>query len=62
MAELKTVDREFTWTNNHMYIRIDRALGNSELMQQWHHLEAILLDPSFSDHALICVNFAGRQT
>lgn len=29
LMELKAVGREFTWTNNHVYSRIDRGLVNS---------------------------------
>lgn len=28
LTELVTVGREYTWTNNHVYSRIDRALSN----------------------------------
>nr|XP_016448972.1 PREDICTED: uncharacterized protein LOC107774043 [Nicotiana tabacum] len=57
MTELKTVGREFTWTNNHVYSRIDRALVNARCMMNMTQLEVVLQDPLFSDHTPVCVYF-----
>ncbi|XP_075105118.1 uncharacterized protein LOC142179327 [Nicotiana tabacum] len=57
MTELKTVGREFTWTNSHIYSRIDKALVNARWMMNMTQLEVVLQDPFFSDHTPICVCF-----
>ncbi|XP_016496012.1 uncharacterized protein LOC107815018 [Nicotiana tabacum] len=61
ITKLKTVGREFTWTNNQVYSRIDRALGNPEWIHSWPQIKAIILEPSFSDHSPICVNICTRK-
>ncbi|XP_019235063.1 PREDICTED: uncharacterized protein LOC109215446 [Nicotiana attenuata] len=58
MGELKTVDRSFTWTNSHIFSRIDRAIGNAEWMIHMDHIEVQILDPHFSDQSPLCVDFA----
>nr|XP_016498778.1 PREDICTED: uncharacterized protein LOC107817461 [Nicotiana tabacum] len=40
MGELKTVGRNFTWTNSHIFSRIDWAIGNAEWMIHMDHIEA----------------------
>ncbi|XP_070017986.1 uncharacterized protein [Nicotiana sylvestris] len=57
MTELKAVGREFTWTNNHVYSRIDRALVNARWMIDMTQLEVVLHDPLFFDHTPICLYF-----
>nr|XP_016476393.1 PREDICTED: uncharacterized protein LOC107797984 [Nicotiana tabacum] len=57
MTELKTVCIEFTWTNNRVYSRIDRALVNARWMMNMTQLEVVLQDPLFSDHTPVCVYF-----
>ncbi|XP_070020740.1 uncharacterized protein [Nicotiana sylvestris] len=58
MGELKTVGRNFTWTNSHIFSRIDWAIGNAEWMIHMDHIEVQILDPHFSDHSPLCVDFA----
>ncbi|XP_060211785.1 uncharacterized protein LOC132639349 [Lycium barbarum] len=55
MEEMKSVGRDFTWTNHHTYNRIDRALVNATWVQNWPHLETHVLDLSFSDHSPLSV-------
>ncbi|XP_075087832.1 uncharacterized protein LOC142169811 [Nicotiana tabacum] len=57
MTELKTVGREFMWTNNHVYSRIDRALVNARWMMNMTQLKVVLQDSLFSDHTPVCVYF-----
>ncbi|XP_070045868.1 uncharacterized protein [Nicotiana tomentosiformis] len=56
MAELKIVGRKFTWTNNHIYSRIDRALVNAEWLLKFPQLNIQIMDPHFSDHSPLCLN------
>ncbi|XP_009588818.1 uncharacterized protein [Nicotiana tomentosiformis] len=58
MTEIKTTRRRYTWSNNHTHSKIDWALGNSEWIIRWTHLEAITIDPGFSDHSPQVVEFA----
>lgn len=51
LTEIKTVGRQYTWTNNHIYSKIDRALVNVEWIVNWPHLEVMVLDPMFSDYS-----------
>lgn len=55
LAEMKSVGRYYTWTNNHVYSKIDRALVNHVWLSLWPHLEVAVRDPYFSDHALLCI-------
>ncbi|XP_060210242.1 uncharacterized protein LOC132637116 [Lycium barbarum] len=57
MTEMRTVGRDYTWTNGHVLSRIDRAIVNSNWIQQYPQLEATVLDPYFSDHSPLCVKF-----
>ncbi|XP_019229272.1 PREDICTED: uncharacterized protein LOC109210327 [Nicotiana attenuata] len=51
MNELQTVGREYTWTNNHTYSRIDRGLVNANWMLTMPSLKIQVLEPSVSDHS-----------
>lgn len=50
LTELQTVDRDFTWTNGHVYTRIDRALVNDEWIIKMPQLQVRVMDPMFSEH------------
>ncbi|XP_019235628.1 PREDICTED: uncharacterized protein LOC109215961 [Nicotiana attenuata] len=54
VTEMKSVGREYTWTNTRIYSKIDRALVNSEWCIKYHYLEANIMDPHFSDHSPLC--------
>ncbi|WMV54733.1 hypothetical protein MTR67_048118 [Solanum verrucosum] len=55
MMEMKAVGRDYTWTNEHVYSRIDRAIVNAHWIQKWAHMEANIMDPRCSDHSPLCV-------
>ncbi|KAH0682915.1 hypothetical protein KY289_020667 [Solanum tuberosum] len=61
LPELKTVGRNYTWTNGHTYSSIDKALVNAMWLQSWTHLECSILDPRFSDHSHLCVTIEARE-
>lgn len=58
MTELKPVDRNFTWSNRHVLSKTVRAIVNVEWLCVHPHLEACVMDPSFSGHSPIAINFA----
>ncbi|XP_070023455.1 uncharacterized protein LOC142179614 [Nicotiana tabacum] len=49
--ELPAVGRDYTWTNNHTYSRIDRGLVNMDWMITIPSKSIQILEPSFSDHS-----------
>ncbi|XP_075074577.1 uncharacterized protein LOC142162154 [Nicotiana tabacum] len=61
LAEMKYVGRNYTWTNNHVYSKIDRALVNHVWLSLWPHLEVVVRDPYFSNHALLCITLTEQQ-
>ncbi|XP_075074715.1 uncharacterized protein LOC142162281 [Nicotiana tabacum] len=61
LTEIRTTGRNFTWTNEHAYSRIDRALENAEWMMQMPHLEVRVMDPGCSDHSPLCMNFEDTE-
>lgn len=50
MNELKYIGRKFTWTNNHVWSKIDRAIVNVEWMTTMKQMEIIVMEPFISDH------------
>lgn len=62
LCELKTVGRDFTWTNSHVFSRIDRALVNAEWMTNFTQLEVEVMDPRFSDHSPLCIDLWRQLT
>lgn len=52
MTELQTIGRSYTWSNNHTYSSIDRAIVNSIWMTTMPPLSVQVMDPIFSDHSL----------
>lgn len=57
LCELKTVGREYTWTNGHVFSRIDKALINPIWMTTMSQLEVEILDPGCSDHSPLVIDF-----
>nr|XP_016486070.1 PREDICTED: uncharacterized protein LOC107806429 [Nicotiana tabacum] len=43
VTEMQSAGREYTWTNTHIYSKINRALVNSEWFIKYHHLEESFL-------------------
>ncbi|PHT55880.1 hypothetical protein CQW23_04366 [Capsicum baccatum] len=62
MSVLRTMGREFCWTNGHTYTIIDWALENVSWMLDMPTSEVILLDPGYSDHCPLSLNFAKEDT
>ncbi|XP_019237563.1 PREDICTED: uncharacterized protein LOC109217751 [Nicotiana attenuata] len=58
LAELKTIGRNYTWTNNHVHSRIDIILANAEWVQKWPNMEGTIMQPGFSDHCPLMVTVA----
>ncbi|XP_009592517.1 uncharacterized protein [Nicotiana tomentosiformis] len=55
ITELPTVGRPYTWTNSHVYSRIDRAILNAEWMIDMLHIQVQVMDPHFSDHSPLSI-------
>ncbi|XP_075106712.1 uncharacterized protein LOC142179612 [Nicotiana tabacum] len=55
LNELGTVGRSYTWTNSHVYSRIDRALVNAHWMINMPPMQVHVMDPQFSDHSPLCI-------
>ncbi|KAH0657699.1 hypothetical protein KY290_027261 [Solanum tuberosum] len=56
LTELVTVGRKFTWTNGHVFSRIDRALVNAEWVLHMPIVQVLVMDPLFSDHSPLSIN------
>ncbi|XP_019232866.1 PREDICTED: uncharacterized protein LOC109213514 [Nicotiana attenuata] len=57
MTEMRIVGRSFTRTNSHVFSRIDRVVVNSEWITKMPHLDAMVMNPYFSDHSPLCIKF-----
>ncbi|XP_019263452.1 PREDICTED: uncharacterized protein LOC109241192 [Nicotiana attenuata] len=57
MNELKYIGRNFTWTNNHVWSKIDRAIVNAEWMTTMNQMEVVVMEPFISDHTPLCLQF-----
>ncbi|XP_075083303.1 uncharacterized protein LOC142167048 [Nicotiana tabacum] len=55
MTEIKNVGREHTWTNKSIHSKIDRGVVNNEWMNQFSHLDMVVMEPYFSDHSPLCI-------
>ncbi|XP_019244243.1 PREDICTED: uncharacterized protein LOC109224111 [Nicotiana attenuata] len=55
LNELRTVGRTYTWTNNYVFSRIDRAIVNAHWMMNMPPLQVCVMDPHFSDHSPLCI-------
>ncbi|XP_070011242.1 uncharacterized protein [Nicotiana sylvestris] len=51
MTELQTIGKSYTWSNNHTYSKIDRAIVNSNWMTTMPPLSVQVMDPIFLDHS-----------
>ncbi|KAF3625028.1 hypothetical protein FXO38_29953 [Capsicum annuum] len=60
MTELKTVGRDYTWTNGHTYSRIDHAVVNAEWIVHMSMLEVVILPPGISDHSPLSLELGGE--
>ncbi|KAM3303958.1 hypothetical protein P3S67_014990 [Capsicum chacoense] len=56
MSELPSTDRSFTWTNGHVYSRIDKALVNASWYLKMSTHQVQILGPVFSDHSSLCLD------
>ncbi|XP_060203011.1 uncharacterized protein LOC132631450 [Lycium barbarum] len=63
MNDIQTYRREYAWTNNHSYSRIDRAIGNASWMTTYANLKTHSMEPQFSDHSplKICVQMPTKN-
>ncbi|KAH0729467.1 hypothetical protein KY289_000655 [Solanum tuberosum] len=57
LCELKTIGRDFTWTNGHIFSKIDKGLANSDWMSNMNQLEIEVKDPGCSDHSPLVIDF-----
>ncbi|WMV30242.1 hypothetical protein MTR67_023627 [Solanum verrucosum] len=51
LSELQTRERNFTWTNEHVFSRIDRVIINATWMNMMPIYQVMAMDPLFSDHS-----------
>ncbi|KAK6784904.1 hypothetical protein RDI58_018359 [Solanum bulbocastanum] len=58
LCEMKTVGREYTWTNGHVYSRIDKALANPAWMTTMAELDVEIQNARCSDHSPLVIDFA----
>lgn len=58
--ELRIVDWEFTWINNHVHSKLDRALVNTEWMIKIPQIEVIAMNPGCSDHTPLNILLDGE--
>ncbi|XP_070013796.1 uncharacterized protein [Nicotiana sylvestris] len=57
MIELQTYGGEYTWTNNHTYSRIDRAIVNAAWMNGMPVSQVQIMEPQFSHHSPLKIKF-----
>lgn len=62
MTELQTIGRTYTWSNNHTYSRIDRAIVNSIWMNKKAPTPVQVTDPIFSDHSPLSIELGRSGT
>ncbi|XP_070017102.1 uncharacterized protein LOC142172443 [Nicotiana tabacum] len=51
LAELPTIGRSYTWTNSHVFSRIDKALVNDKWMLNMPPRQVHVMNPLFSGHS-----------
>nr|XP_009783789.1 PREDICTED: uncharacterized protein LOC104232310 [Nicotiana sylvestris]XP_016467865.1 PREDICTED: uncharacterized protein LOC107790453 [Nicotiana tabacum] len=61
MTEVQYMGRNYTWTNNHVYSKIDRAIVNGEWMTTMPTLQVQVMEPYFSDHSPLSIQFGRRR-
>ncbi|KAH0773419.1 hypothetical protein KY290_010556 [Solanum tuberosum] len=57
-AILKSVGRNFTWSNGSVFSKIDWAIVNVEWMINLPHLEVCIMDPGCCDHSPLTIRLA----
>ncbi|XP_075101884.1 uncharacterized protein LOC142177307 [Nicotiana tabacum] len=61
MNELQYVGRNYTWTNNHTYNRIDRGLVNTTWTMTMPNVKVQVLEPMVSDHSPLKLEICQEQ-
>ncbi|KAF3674932.1 30S ribosomal protein S17, partial [Capsicum annuum] len=61
ISEMPAVGRSFTWTNEHVYNRIDKALVNAEWGLNMPPTQVQVLQPQFSDHSSINISLEEQE-
>ncbi|XP_019239018.1 PREDICTED: uncharacterized protein LOC109219060 [Nicotiana attenuata] len=61
LAELPTVGREYTWTNGHVFSRIDRAIVNDSWMINMPPQQVQIMNSMFSDHSPLGLELEVRR-
>ena len=56
LSELHAVGRKYTWTNGHMFSKVDRALVNDELIIRMRPVQVMVIAPVFSDHSPMSID------
>lgn len=57
LCEVRTSGGTYTWTNGQVFSHIDKALVNPCWMTTMQQTRVEILEPGFSDHSPICMNF-----
>lgn len=57
LCELKTIGLKYTWTNGHVFSKINKALVNPIWMTTMSQLEVGILDSGCSDHSPLVTDF-----
>lgn len=55
LTELPSVGRQFTWTNGHVFSKIDKAIINAEWMTNMAPIQVLVMEPLFSDHSPLSI-------
>lgn len=55
LTELPTIGRQYTWTNGHVFSKIDKALVNAEWVNSMVPRQVLVMEPSFSDHSPLSI-------
>lgn len=56
LSKMSIVGRNFTWTNGHIYSRIDKVLINNEWMISMPPEQVKVMDPLFSNHSPLSID------
>nr|XP_009597573.1 uncharacterized protein LOC104093526 [Nicotiana tomentosiformis] len=59
LTELPTVGKSYTWTNSHVYSRIDRAIVNDNWKINMPPLQVHIMNSLFSDHSPLGIEVEG---
>lgn len=51
LIEMKPTGKTFTWSNGHVYSKIDQAVCNQEWVTKFNTICAEFLEPGISDHS-----------